>query len=278
MQNNGFTHYIITRYNIPIKGWEKSKDRNYIDNSWMEHRFSIFRNYCFASVRNQDNQNFTWLIFLDINTSEKHKEQLQQLMQYHSNYKLIYVKHYRHFLKKLKEVIEFQTKTAYIISSRLDNDDSIRKDFVNSIQENFNYEKKCILDFPHGYTLEIEPLKRFAYRQLHLNPFISLIEERESAETVMRYFRHRGWKRSDARIKTIKGKRVWMQIIHHKNLLNTFKGMHLCNKTEVIEDFGIEIRHDIKHPNIPARIKHFFNVLFIRAANRMRYIKKMIVS
>ncbi|MBC8884563.1 hypothetical protein H9X57_17885 [Flavobacterium piscinae] len=44
-----------------------------------------------------------------------------------------------------------------MITSRIDNDDCIHKDFIDEIQRQFNYQDFLAIDNINGYTLQVEP-------------------------------------------------------------------------------------------------------------------------
>ncbi len=48
------------------------------DDAWMQHRFRMFEDFCYPSVRAQTNTNFTWLVLFDASTPEKYKERIAQ--------------------------------------------------------------------------------------------------------------------------------------------------------------------------------------------------------
>lgn len=267
-----FKHFLITRYNLRIPGWTATRNNEPIDDNWMNHRFEIFSKYCLPSVVNQTNHDFTWLIFLNADTTEKHRQLITELILGQSNIRLVYVEEYKELLVKLKKTISSELHNEqYIITTRLDNDDCIRKDFVQLIQNEFAQQDKCIIDFPKGLSLEIEPKIRLAYRRIRLNPFISLIENIHSFQTVMHYFKHRAWEKINIRTKSIKNYRPWLQLVHDKNKLNSFKGLFLCNKVNHIADFGISIPGNFQYPGLFLKVQHFIYTFLFLTKTRLKY-------
>lgn len=52
-------HFILTRFNLLL--WNKAKDGQMVRTTkWLEHRFSLFENYCIPSIKNQTCQDFEW--------------------------------------------------------------------------------------------------------------------------------------------------------------------------------------------------------------------------
>lgn len=92
-----FQHFIITRFNLRRADWKTTKNSDEVlSETWLKNRFTLFENYCILSVKKQKNQNFKWLVFLGINTPEIYKEKIEEV-----------------------------NTMDYIITSRLDNDDSL---------------------------------------------------------------------------------------------------------------------------------------------------------
>ena len=51
-----FTHYLITRFNVPVKNWDRDKaGKPVLDDAWMHNRLDLFRRYCVPGVANQTN-------------------------------------------------------------------------------------------------------------------------------------------------------------------------------------------------------------------------------
>lgn len=73
----------------------------------------------------------------------------------------------------------------FIITSRLDNDDSIHHDFVYIIQNLAIKKHETIIDLRRGYQLDISS-NIYEYRNYYnkFNPFISLVESTSNFQTV----------------------------------------------------------------------------------------------
>lgn len=262
-----FKHFIITRYNVKVKGWEETRDKEPIDDNWMRHRFELFRNYCFPSILNQSNQNFIWLLFLNDDTKEEFRNQLEELVAPHSNIKLVYINGSSEFYAQLCQSIGVYLKDEqYLITTRLDNDDAIRKDFIERIQRDFDNQKYALIEYPNGLSLQVEPKKMLAFLHDRLNPFISLIEEIEVLKegirfkTVMYYQQHRQWRESDVEVFSNTEIRPWLQIIHSKNKANTFKAKRLTGDKDLLDDFSIHIK-DLEKPGITDQVMHYIKAL-----------------
>ena len=85
-----YKHIILTRFNLQF---ELGNDI-YIQPSWLDERFRLFKRYCLPSIVGQTNQNFTWVILSSEQTPTKYKERLSQYAQTYSNIKLEYCPYY----------------------------------------------------------------------------------------------------------------------------------------------------------------------------------------
>ena len=103
-----------------------------------------------------------------------------------------------------------QLKKEYLITSRIDNDDCIHKDFINEIQKQFNKQDFLAIDVLNGYTLQIEPNFIIGKKEHIFNPFISLIERNVNPKTVWHYV-HNMWKK-ESRIIHLNENRLWLSI------------------------------------------------------------------
>lgn len=234
-----FKHFLITRFNLKVPDWQLTKNKeSLLTEEWMAHRMELFENFCLPSVLSQSNQNFTWLIYFDTTTSLYFKNKISSIINGNKQIKLIYINGMSAFSAILKKNIQKKSeKIPYLITTRLDNDDCIHKDFVETIQQQFNFQDFMAIDLTEGYSLQIEPQVRLGKKTQLYNPFISLIEKNNTPTTVcMRA--HGKWK-SENRIIHIKNKRVWLAIIHHKNKINEFDGFGKVEWMQLKNDFAV---------------------------------------
>ncbi|MDH5381380.1 MAG: putative rhamnosyl transferase [Cyclobacteriaceae bacterium] len=232
-----FDHFILTRFNIRVENWTETKSKTKVlTESWLKNRFELFENYCLNSVKNQSNQNFKWLVYFDTNTPKKYLEKIEEIQLAYPNFYPKFIDGMHNLMGAVKEDIQSYSKNSYIITSRLDNDDSIHKDYINTIQNCFDSQDFMAVDFIDGYSLLLDPKKRFGKARLRFNPFISLIEKKNTIQTVWSK-KHAHWKH-EKNILTIKNKRMWLVIIHAENKVNTFTGYGNVDSSE-LSDFGL---------------------------------------
>lgn len=233
-----FQHYILTRFNLRATDWTVTKNKEKVlTEEWLEERFDLFENYCFSSVKNQSNQNFKWLVFFDVNTPEAYKIKVEEYRKSYQNFYPFFIDGMPNFLPEIVKNIKLLDNEKYIITSRLDNDDSIHEDYVKVIQSYFNQQNHLAIDLIDGYTLQIGEKIRLGFQKHLYNPFISLIENKDDFKTVWFRSRHGSWK-YEKNIIRVKGKRLWLGIIHSKNKVNQFEGYGRVDP-EIISKFNI---------------------------------------
>lgn len=232
-----FNHLLITRFNLRNHDWNTTKNnQKLLTDEWMEDRLWLFENFCFPSVIAQTNQQFNWHLFLDTTTTAVFKIRLENLVAPHSNVHLHYIEGMPEFYPSIQKLLSDQyANQPYIITSRIDNDDCISKNFINEIQLQFNQQDFLALDSIKGYSLQVQPDFRLGKKEHIYNPFISLIEKNYNAKTVWSSD-HTQWKK-EKRIKQLTHKRLWMSIIHESNKVNEFDGYGSVNWDEIKNDF-----------------------------------------
>ena len=247
-----FCHYLITRFNLRVSEWAITKNNEQLlSEEWMEHRLYLFENFCFPSVAAQTNTNFLWLIYIDTDTSDKHRLQLERLAATCSHVRFIMIDGMISFIPHLTDFISRTCHQPYLITSRVDNDDCLHKDYIGEIQKVFNRQSFSIVDIVKGYSLQIEPDVRLGKKEQVFNPFVSLIESNKNPKTIFTAS-HASWK-EESRIIRINHKRLWMAIIHDKNKINRFDGYDDVKWSGISTEFSVsaEAKDMVKRRLLP---------------------------
>lgn len=273
-----FQHYILTRFNLRATDWTITKNKEKVlTDEWLKERFDLFENYCFSSVKNQSSQNFKWLVFFDVNTPEAYKIKVEEYSKSYENFYPFFIDGMPNFLPEIVKNIKLLDTEKYIITSRLDNDDSIHEDYVKVIQSYFDKQNHLAIDLIDGYTLQIGEKIRLGFQKHLYNPFISLIEKKDDFKTVWFRSRHGSWK-YEKNIIRVKDKRLWLGIIHSKNKVNQFEGYgsvdpEIINKFHIAKTKADEILNGISDYN-SWRLLSFSNKLRSFSACYFKDFKK----
>ncbi|MDI1255116.1 MAG: glycosyltransferase [Flavobacterium sp.] len=246
-----FDHYLITRFNLRYEKWEFTKNNeSLLTDEWMDDRMWLFESFCFPSVVAQTNKNFKWLLFFDTTTTEKFKLRIENLIQSYAHIELYYVDGMPSFLPETLSILEKQKQHPYLITTRIDNDDTLHRNFIDEVQQQFDRQDFRLIDIISGYSLKIKPW--MLGKKEHLfNPFVSLIEKHEQPKTVWSAA-HTIWKK-ETRITRISDKRLWLSIIHQKNKINEFDGYDDVKWDDIKADFIVsdEISERIQQNLMP---------------------------
>lgn len=215
-------HFIITRFNLKLDSWKKAKDGSEVlTQHWLEDRWQLFENYCLPSVKIQNNDKFDWLVYFDLDTPEDYKNKILTIAKDFPPLKPQFIDGMDSLLPAISQYISSQIDDSddFIITTRLDNDDVIHEDFVDTIQSLAKKEHEFVIDLRKGYLMNIN--SNWNEQQLimyYFNPFISVVEETRNFKTVM-FRKHLEW--DNATSKTVYAdKPLWIQLVHGKNKFN----------------------------------------------------------
>ncbi|WOT04486.1 glycosyltransferase [Shewanella youngdeokensis] len=234
-----FQHFVITRFNLRKKDWQTTRtNTEVLTDKWMENRLALFENFCFSSLKSQTEKNFTWLVFFDATTPDVFRQVITRLQNEFSSFVPVYIDGMDAFLPSIVTEIQTRLTQPYLITSRLDNDDSLHQDYIKEVQLAFAKQDFMAIDFIDGLTLEVEPKVRIAKRSHVHNPFLSLIEKSDGFKTVWTHERHGQWSKVK-QVTAIRNKPMWMSVIHMENKINDFDGYSKIDWKE-IEAFNLD--------------------------------------
>jgi hypothetical protein len=262
--NYPFSHLLLTRFNVKSK---TTKAGIIPDKAWLNHRFKLFAQFCYPSVYSQSNQNFKWLIFFDTETPESFKEKINEYSQWENCipiYTDLIFDDDGSFPEELrKKIIRYiNPKSKYLITTRIDNDDAICKQYIDMIQNNFNEQKCEAINFVYGYQFYKGKIYlRFTPQGSH---FISLIENYEGDSFKTVFCTGHGGLSTIATVKNIKSKPAWLEVIHERNVVNRYENGFPMPIKKLINDFSIKIEGFSFEENLLAlwsdRILFFLNL------------------
>ncbi|HOF39809.1 MAG TPA: glycosyltransferase [Candidatus Hydrogenedentes bacterium] len=214
-----FEHFILTRFNVR----ERPSDTQLVtDPQWLNHRIILFEQFCFPSVKAQTCANFRWLVFFDEATPDEFKERFQAYHLEFSNFEPIYLTEHNPDTVTQAVRQRLAPDTPFVITTRLDNDDALCRDFIQRVQTEFHHQDAEIINFPFGYIWFKGRL--YLYRDSS-NPFTTLIEKNGDFSTVLARWHTR--LSEIAPIRQAKGKPAWLQVVHGKNRKNRVRGRRI---------------------------------------------------
>ncbi len=179
----GFQHFVLTRYFVrfsdaPQDAVTGSPEQR----AWLAERLVLFRRYCLPSVTAQTVQDFTWLVYFDRNTPADALEQVRELVRSHPNIHVMLCDRFDDEVRRRDIAALLRPGVGWLLTTRLDNDDGWRADFVQRLQSEVRPGRREFLNFPTGILLYDD--MTFLYRH-DSNAFISLSEPADDFVTVI---------------------------------------------------------------------------------------------
>lgn len=128
----GYCHVLLTRFNLKIA--YGSRDVN--DADWLRARFKLFERFCLPSVMRQTEKCFSWLVFFDTAIPSEFRARITDL-QINGYLVPVYLDEY--CLDSVCAAVRRQVPEScqFVITTRVDNDDVLSRDFVERIQADF---------------------------------------------------------------------------------------------------------------------------------------------
>jgi len=152
-----FDHVIITRFSYQFNPNKPIPDL--LSDHRLYRRFQLFETFCLPSILNQSCQNFHWIILIDQNLPQKYRERLDILTENRrgdakSGHTLIHPWNHLDRLSQTRWIGNLiPLEKRFLITSRVDDDDSLNQNFVHRIQYDFKkieISEFHLLTYPDG--------------------------------------------------------------------------------------------------------------------------------
>lgn len=244
-----YKHIITTRFNVPTSIWTITREgKKPLSEDWLKDRFEIFQKYCLPSFKNQSNKNFIWLVFFDVNTPQKYKSEIEIIQKEFALFHPIFVQDFEEMRRKALEIIPafFEDSTQYLISTDLDNDDLLHREFIATVQEKFVPKHDFVIDLKRGLQMTKTSDKTALINIFYMvaNPFVSLVEDKNNFGTVMKeeHLKFRNY----ANYTFYDLEPRFIQYIHTNNLVN-YSERNAERKSQLdFSEYGIAKENEFK--------------------------------
>lgn len=243
--NNGLidtAHFLLTRFNIPF-GFGNLPAGLGLNDEWLEQRFALFENFCLPSVLAQENKDFCWLIWIDERTPERWRSRLKEDLEPLPSARVLPFKPGSDAIWKEEiEKLSGGTSVQRIVTTRLDNDDAISRDYLASIARRAaalpRKDRPYVINYRDG--CRVSNAGFFAVSQ-RLNPFLSVVSPRHPLITAL-HTDHGSMNRVGKVVdhgKFFRRAPYWLQSIHGNNAANQLQRKRARMDQRQLERFSL---------------------------------------
>ena len=211
------SHFVLTRFNV--RSFYHASEPT---DEWLRERLRLFRQYCLPALADQSSAQFLWLVFVDDQSPQWFRHEIEKDAR--GRFEPVYVAG-AFTAETVSEAVAARTDAPYVLTTRVDNDDAVARDFVQTIQSCFQRQDFEFINLVNGAQYADG---RAYLRPYTKNPFLSLVEAAGTAapETVFVEHHYRVDERGPVRnIRTAHP--MWLQVIHGGNVLNEIVGLRV---------------------------------------------------
>jgi hypothetical protein len=234
-----FDHFLLTRFSAVL-----SPGAPPAGEEWLRYRLAFFYDATYPSVLSQTTRDFEWLVLLDDRCSDEFREDVEALAED------VFTPIWTHadfrrdaFAEPVARAAEERGGPApYLITTRIDSDDAMAVDYLESVQAQFARQERLFVSFTRG--VQVDRSGAVYLSDALSNPFLSLIEKRDPAarpDTV--YVAKHARARAHGAIREVRAPVMWMQVVHDLNVSNIVNGPRVSPRI-VADRFRIDLGYD----------------------------------
>jgi hypothetical protein len=163
-----------------------------------------------------------WVIFFDVATPKPYRSKIDLLRRrfpFHAEYTDLF-----DMDKVVPKIRAMRRNEEWLLTTRLDSDDVLAKDFVERLRGVLRMESNQVINFNNGAILSLsERSPKLYLAEDRSNPFASLLERFDDHAKTIWAERHVNIDRL-GEVDQVFGRPAWMQVIHGENVSNRVKG------------------------------------------------------
>ena len=185
----------------------------------MRERLDLFERYCAPSVREQTNREFTWLLFLDRDTSAEARSRIAKAVAGAPDARLVFLPPVAGDGPVAAAALQHVQGTPdLLVTTRLDNDDALHEDALEVVRARARAERREFLNLRFGYVTDGRTARVKSHKYGH---YTTLVEPASGApfRTVHCGLPH-GRARQFAPFRQIADRPYWLEVIHTRNAAN----------------------------------------------------------
>lgn len=228
-----FDHVILTRFSAVLDPSSGPAPQD-----WLDYRLAFFYDVCLPSVLTQTNRDFRWLVWFDDRCDEGFRDQVDRLAA--GAFEPVWT--HAPFGATLRPEVARRSQAPRLLTTRLDSDDAIARDFVDAVQREARAAGDVdvlAIDFPVG--LQLDRAGRVYADHLQSNHFVSLLEHRGPRLPRTVFVDAHPKLRRHAPTRRVVGPPMWLEVLHGSNLSNEVRGVP-TDPGVVADRFDIHLR------------------------------------
>jgi hypothetical protein len=212
-------HFILTNFNVILEHDRQDlTGRAVLTREWIDWRIELFETFCLPSIAGQINQDFRWLIRFGPDTPIRLAHCVDRWSRVANITPLWNSASARGVIGSALGRTE-----ALLLTTRLDSDDALHREFVDTVQRSISDRPAEVLDPPLGYVLTYPEGQATLFRA-ELGPFLTLAERVVGMPG--RTIRTVPHKRAAVLgpVRRFTEEPLWLQVIHGRNIRNYSRG------------------------------------------------------
>ncbi len=263
--------FLITRFNLALYPTDKNRNLTSTE-EWLNDRFRLFDTYCFPSVVGQSDSDYIWLCLFDQNTPSIFINKIKEYGNKMPNYVAVFLSkdealNYTDCVKHI--IAELKDESNFLITARVDNDDALHRDFIRSTKTLLKKQtlKNCIYSFVNGIQyIETDNIAgKLRYIRNHFPIMITNNFHLGQPINHIAEINHSYIDNSGYDFCAIKGKAMWVEVVHHRNVANGVRlFLPVWNQNYINKEFGLQINVTIIHTLVKYLLLFpiFFRIIF----------------
>jgi hypothetical protein len=193
----------------------------------MDKRWKLFQTFTLPSVLAQANQNFCWIVLIDKGTPD---------LQFHGRITVVRCNS-ANAAKEAAPRVRNLAMTSFVMTTRLDNDDCLHKDFTRVLQEHFISRHNVCLNFSRQYYLDTETGAVYLHDYYTTTNTISLIEDTAQPIKTVYFAPHPEVGRHAQVINVPTAAAMSMLLVHEENIGNKVYGKPVSSSQQLREGY-----------------------------------------
>jgi hypothetical protein len=228
-------HILLTRFNVYYE------DRGLPSDEWLRERLNLFQQYTLPSVRSQTVPPDKWLILSHEASPQWFKDEIARLLIDVPISSVIWMNEPWDETLVAAMVGEWvPSDAAQLLTTLLDNDDAVARDFIAIIRANCHGQAWEFLNLIKGAQFAGG---KMYHRSDPANPFISLLETLSDGPPRTAFIDWHNRLGRHGPVRQIYAHPTWVQIVHGGNMQNAIHGLRARADTITAHfdvDFEIE--------------------------------------